>query len=141
MAKASQAKTQVWRFTEENEWEGERWKVWFEAPVELEEKLKELKALLKEHTPDNYWLKQVDDFPDSYDDGQLEECEYVGELEDGEEECGDCDYCGGAEGYFAPEGEGELNVETLELALEYYRGEGWNGDGQDPLYKLRLFDQ
>lgn len=141
MAKPSQAKTHVWRFTEENEWEGERWERWFEASAELEDKLDELKALLQKHTPDSYWLKRVNDFPDSYDDGQLEECEYADQFEDDEEGCGDCGYCGGAEGYFAPEGEGELNGETLELALEYYRGEGWNGDGQDPLYKLRLFDQ
>ena len=140
MAKPSQAKTQVWRFIEENEWEGERWKRWFEASAELEDKLSELKGLLEKHFPDTYMLKQVNEFPESYDDGQLEECEYADTLEDGEEECGDCDYCGGAESYFAPEGEGELNVETLELALEYYRGEGWNGDGQDPLYKLNLFN-
>lgn len=140
MAKPSEGQTQVWRFTEENEWEGERWKVWFAAPAELEEKLSELKGLLKEHFPDTYMLKQVDGFPESYDDGVLEECEYADELEDGEEECGDCDYCGGAEGYFAPEGEGELNTETLELALEYYRGEGWKGNGEDPLYKLNLFN-
>lgn len=140
MAKPSQAKTHVWRFTEENEWEGERWERWFEASAELEDKLDELKALLRKHAPHSYWLKQVDDFPDSYDDGQLEECEYADQFKE-DEGCGDCGYCGGAESYFAPEAEGELNGETLELALEYYRGEGWNGDGQDPLYKLRLFDQ
>lgn len=133
------AEKQVWLFIEDNEWEGERWKVWFEADASLEDKLEELKVLIRRHNPDAYSLKQMDELPESYSNGP-EECKYGDDAEFDGEGCGDCDYCCGSEGYFEPESQGELNGEILTEALEYYRSEGWNGDGDDPLYKLNLFN-
>lgn len=141
MAKSAVEK-QSWLFIEDNEWEGERWKRWFEADGALEERLEALKLLLQRHAPHSYSLRQVDEIPESFAAG-LEECEslsYDDEgSEDWEEGCGDCGYCSGSEGYYEAEAEAELNGEVLELAIGYYEAQGWKRGGEDPLYKLGLF--
>lgn len=126
-----------WVFTENNEWEGEIWKVYFTATPEISAKVHELKEFLDAEGYDaTYALEQVEGIPTEFDDGELEECEYADE---DEEDCGDCDYCGGSEGYYAPESEGEINVTILDEALEHYKTENRNEDS-DPLYKLGLFN-
>lgn len=127
-----------WRFEEDNEWEGELWAVFFEASPEDTPDVRRLAKILRANDGATYTLREIVEMPESYDDGELEECEYIDTLEDGEEECGDCDYCGGSEGYYPAESERALSRERLTDALRVWK-DIKNSDEDDPLYKLGLF--
>lgn len=145
-SKQKTAEANAWLFIEDNEWEGERWKVYFRAPAELTAQLEALQEFVNGDEDGPYELRSVSKIPKKLDDGRPQECEYAedyeGDEEDGdeadEEGCGDCDYCCGSEGYYPAESELELKVEVLTEALDYY-DHGDPDRDQDPLYKLGLF--
>lgn len=114
-------KSRAWSFTEENDWEGESWTVFFSTTdPELSEKVEQLEEYL-EAEPDEspYELYEIEELPDE------------DELEDDED----------GEGYYDPEAIRELVPVKLELALEFFaQGGPENTKLEDPLYKLGLFD-
>lgn len=138
MAKKTATEKTFWRFEENNEWEGEVWAAFFEASPEDTPDVRKLAKILQADEEAPYDFHEIAALPESYDDGELEECEYIDTLEDGEEECGDCDYCGGSEGYYPPESERPLNRDRLTAALRVWK-DIENSDEDDPLYKLGLF--
>jgi hypothetical protein len=111
----------VWAFTEENDWEGETWTVYFEAPDTLYSSLERLQNLLEAVGVDTYELYEVEDFPS----------EYAYSDEPGEEE-----------GRYHPfEQKLALSAPALTAALAYWEDHieaEERGDG-DSLYKLGLF--
>lgn len=133
---AGEATEALWAFEEANEWEGEEWRVYFSAGAEHREALEALAEFLGRDEDIPYDLYEVEEIPEEFDSGVPEDCEYS---EPGEEDCGDCAYCGGSEGYYPPESEGQLNHEKLPLALSYWALDFADQDGEDPLYKLGLF--
>lgn len=127
----------AWKFTEENEWEGETWTAFFSGSKELDSKLTKLSEVLSSIASKGfcpYSLEAIDSIPDSFYEGP-EECEYG--YEDG---CGDCAYCCGSEGYYPAEQEMSAPaVAQVEKAIKFWSSKETDKN-LDPLYKLGLFD-
>lgn len=133
------AKTQTadypWVFTENNEWEGEVWKVYFEVTTELDYKIQKVKdSLVMRGLEDQFSLRQIEEIPEKFDNSESEDCEYG-------DDCGDCSYyCEDSDGYYPAEQYGTVNEESLQSVLDFFESQAWKQDVDNPLYKLGLFD-
>lgn len=123
-----------WALTENNEWEGEIWMVYFPVAEENRSKIERLEALLDAEGDESpYDLREIDALPvlteADEDSGDWDEDEYWDEEDEDSEE----------NGYFPGKSLGEVKLSKLTEAIEYFEAGGPQSDGDDPLYKLGLF--
>lgn len=138
----SQTAEYPWVFREENEWEGETWKVYFEVDAESDYKIQRLQELIVFHDHlDQFSFRQIEEIPrnfqQSHENSEEDYCECEDVDDDEYEDC-DCEY--DVEGYYPAEQFATIDVEVLDEALAYFENQEWNSQADNPLYKLRLFN-
>lgn len=127
-----------WALREDNEWEGESWTVYFEAPTEYSKELKRLKRLIRAQGDESpYELRRVKEIPSHLIAEEDPEDEDLEDDEDYDEDCDD-DF-DDEEGYHPAHSVYEFKPDNLPLAISYFERGDSESDDDDPLYKLGFF--
>lgn len=107
----------LWRFEENNEWEGERWRVFFYASEEAGSKVEALAAVLSAEKDSPYELRRITKLPAKIASKGSK-----------------------SSGYYPRNQVGKLREELLEDAIQHWSAENCLEADDDPLYKLGLFE-
>jgi len=132
---AAETGVSFWALREENDWEGETWTVYFEVPEAHFADLKRLKELLDAESDESpYELRRVKEIPVIVEEEEADESEDDDDYDD------DWDDDDEPERYHSARSVYDIsNFERVTEAISFFENGGFEGGGDDPLYKLGLF--